>query len=146
MGTHPIFESDFDCLTDRKWLLLAKSVALRRGAQLLRVPRLQTVNANQHKLRIAIHQTDFLLGSKLFQSGSSWDVAQASTSALNVRLPSLLTTNQISFPTSQTTTLSLPKPCVPTPASGTSSRTSKPPSALNLATASRPVLTTRVAQ
>jgi len=30
MGTHPIFESDFDCLTDKKWDFLRIVAALER--------------------------------------------------------------------------------------------------------------------
>merc|ERR1712210_92489 len=147
MGTHPIFESDFDCLTE--WSSLPRSVVLPPALP----PRLEPSSwPTRSSLRtpslllIATHQMAFLLASRLFLTGSRPAVVEPNTSALSEGPPSLLITHPLSFPIYRSTTPSLPKPCDRTPSSGMSSRPRPPLSESSPRTASRLVLTTRVPQ
>merc|ERR1712048_235237 len=147
MGTHPIFESDFDCLTE--WSSLPRSVVLLPALP----PRLEPSSwPTRSSLRtpslllIAIHQMAFLLASKLFLNGSRPAVVEPSTSALSEGPPSLLITHPLSFPICLSTTPSSPKLCDRTQGSGTNSRPRPLLSESSSRTASRPVLTTRVTQ
>merc|ERR1711915_18070 len=122
-----------------KWSLLGESVGWPPVAQLLRVPWLPKI-CRRILLTppIATHQLASLLESRLCQNGFRRDVALLSTSALSEVLLSPLTTHHPSSLTSLSTTPSSPRPCVPTPVSGSSTRARRLPWGSDSATASRP--------
>merc|ERR1712131_810 len=125
MGTHPIFESDFDCLTDRKWLLVSPQLFQLFLLQLLllsskRWPRMKLMPSAP---QLIIHHVVSPPVSVPCHNGFNWDVVTPNTSALNVVPPFLLTTHQPNSQTFPTTTLSLPKLLERTQVSGTNTRT-----------------------
>merc|ERR1712004_171153 len=76
MGTHPIFESDFDCLTDRsqKWFLLDESLLfpdddLELVPVLLPTRASRTTPPSSDRKALLTHSRNGLRPSELFPDG-----------------------------------------------------------------------------